>query len=83
MDMIDRIRHLHARKNLSEREIARMPGLLRNTLAKWLQGEVDGPPKYRRSARMSKLMAFHDALRQDLKADARRPRRERRAPKAL
>lgn len=47
MDMIGRIRHLHARKNKSEREIARMTGLSRNTVAKWLHGEVDGPPKYR------------------------------------
>jgi len=46
MDMIGRIRHLHARKNKSEREISRMTGLSRNTVAKWLHGEVDGPPKY-------------------------------------
>ena len=48
MDMIGRIRHLHARKNKSEREISRMTGLSRNTVAKWLHGEVDGPPKYRK-----------------------------------
>ena len=53
MDMIGRIRHLHARKNKSEREISRMTGLSRNTVAKWLHGEVDGPPKYRRSEQPS------------------------------
>jgi transposase len=83
MDMIGRIRHLHARKNKSEREISRMTGLSRNTVAKWLHGEVDGPPKYRRSEQPNKLTAFHDALRQALKADARRPKHERRTAKAL
>ncbi|MCU0920770.1 MAG: helix-turn-helix domain-containing protein, partial [Burkholderiaceae bacterium] len=48
MDMIGRIRRLHSRKNKSAREISRMTGLSRNTVAKWLHGEVDGPPKYRR-----------------------------------
>ena len=53
MDMIGRIGHLHARKNKSEREIARMTGLSCNTVAKWLHGEVNGPPKYRRSEQRS------------------------------
>ena len=83
MDMIGRIRRLHARKNKSEREISRMTGLSRNTVAKWLHGEVDGPPKYRRGEQPNKLTAFHEALRQALKADARRPKRERRTAKAL
>ncbi|NNM65438.1 MAG: helix-turn-helix transcriptional regulator [Burkholderiales bacterium] len=48
MDMIGRIRRLHSRRNKSEREISRMTMLSRNTVAKWLHGEVDGPPKYRR-----------------------------------
>ena len=83
MDMIGRIRRLHARKNKSEREISRMTGLSRNTVAKWLHGEVDGPPKYRRGEQPNKLTAFHEALRQALKADARRPKHERRTAKAL
>ena len=41
MDMIGRIRRLHSRKNKSGREIARITGLSRNTVAKWLHGEVD------------------------------------------
>ena len=63
MDMIGRIRRLHSRKNKSEREISRITGLSRNTVAKWLHGEVDGQPKYRRSERPNKLTCFHDALR--------------------
>ena len=37
MDMIGNIRRLHGRKHKSEREIARITGLSRNTVAKWLQ----------------------------------------------
>ena len=83
MDMIGRIRRLHGRKNKSEREIARITGLSRNTVSKWLHGEVDGPPRYRRGEQPGKLTAFHEALKQALKADARRPKHERRTAKAL
>jgi transposase len=83
MDMIGRIRRLHSRKNKSEREISRITGLSRNTVAKWLHGEVDGPPKYRRGEQPNKLTVFHEALKQALKADARRPKHERRTAKAL
>ena len=83
MDMIGRIRRLHSRKKKSVREIARITGLSRNTISKWLHGEVDGPPKYRRGEQANKLTAFHDVLRQAMKADARRPRHERRTARAL
>ena len=36
MDMIGRIRRLSSRGKKSKREIARMTGLSRNTVAKWL-----------------------------------------------
>jgi hypothetical protein len=52
-------------------------------VAKWLHGEVDGPPKCRRVEQPNKLTAFHEALKQALKADARRPKHERRTAKAL
>jgi len=83
MDMIGRIRRLHSRKKKSEREIARITGLSRNTVAKWLHGQIDGPPKYRRGEQANKLTVFHDALRLALKADARRPKHERRTARAL
>ena len=50
MDMIGKIRRLHSRGKKSEREIARLTGLSRNTVAKWLQGPVVEAPKYRRGA---------------------------------
>ena len=83
MDMIGRIRRLHSRGNKSEREIARITGLSRNTVSKWLHGQVDGPPKYQRGEQPTKLTAFHEALRQALTADARRPRQQRRTARAL
>ena len=83
MDMIGRIRRLHSRGKKSEREIARMTGLSRNTVAKWLHGEVDGPPKYRRAEMPGKLKTFEEAIKLALKADARRPKHERRTARAL
>ena len=83
MDMIGRIRRLHVRDNLSEREIARRTGLSRNTVSKWLHAPVSQAPKYRRAARPSKLSAFEGLLRQALLADARRPKHERRTARVL
>ena len=83
MDMIGRIRRLHVRDKLSEREIARMTGLSRNTVSKWLRAPINETPKYRREPRPNKLSAFEAALRQALTADARRPKHERRTARAL
>ena len=82
MDQIGWIRRLHRRENKSEREIARITGLSRNTVSKWLHGELV-EPKYRRAGRPNKLAAFVEVLQQALAADAKRPRHERRTAKAL
>ena len=73
MDMIGRIRRLYVRDKLSEREIARMTGLSRNTVSKWLQVPVNEASKYWREA----------TLKQALAADARRPKHERRTARAV
>jgi transposase len=83
MDMIGKIRRLHARDQLSEREIARRTGLSRNTVSKWLRAPVKEAPKYRRDPRPNKLSAFEEALKQALTADARRPKHERRTARVL
>lgn len=70
MDMIGKIRRLHARDKLSEREIARKTGLSRNTVSKWLRAPVNEAPKYRRERRPNKLNAFEEMLKQALTADA-------------
>lgn len=60
-----------------------MTGLSRNTIAKWLKAPLVCEPKYRRRERLGKLTAVHESLKQVLKADAHRPRHERRAARAL
>jgi transposase len=83
MDQIGWIRRLHRRDKKSEREIARITGLSRNTVSKWLHGDVAQSPKYRRAPQARKLTPFAEALKQALQADARRPRPERRTARAL
>src|SRR5207244_2204352 len=83
MDMIGRIRRMHRRGKKSEREIARTTGLSRNTVAKWLHEPAAVEPKYRRSPRATKLTPYHEVLKLALKADAHRPKRERRTARAL
>ena len=83
MDMIGRIRRLSGRGKKSKREIARMTGLSRNKVAKWLGASVDSAPRYRRAQMPKKLDGFEDAIKQALKADARRPKHERRTARAL
>ena len=83
MDMVGKIRRLHSRGNRSEREIARVTGLSRNTVAKWLKGSVDDAPRYRRGPMSVKLTPFAAAIEQALEADAHRPKRDRRTGKAL
>ncbi len=63
------------------REIARISSLSR--VRKWLKAPLQGEPKYRRSAQPGKLNAFHERLEQALKADAHRPKHERRSARAL
>jgi transposase len=83
MAMIGKIRRMHFRQGKSVREIVRLTSLSRNTVRKWLKTPLEGEPRYRRRARPGKLSAFHEALVLALKADAHRPRHERRTARAL
>ena len=84
MDMIGKIRRMHRRDKKTKREIARATGLSRNTVAKWLKEAQPVEPKYRREAvKATKLSAYEAELIQALKADAQRPKKERRTAKAL
>jgi len=51
-----------ARQGESIRQISRRTGLSRNTVAKWLHGEVDGPPKYRRGEQPNGKSGEHEPL---------------------
>jgi transposase len=83
MAMIGKVRRMHFRQKKSVREIVRLTSLSRNTVRKWLKSAVLEEPKYRRTEAPGKLTAFHEALKLALKADAHRPRHERRTARAL
>ena len=83
MEMIGKGRRMHFRDDFSNSDIARRTGLSRNTVRKWLKALVKVEPKYRRGSRPTKLAAYHGALKLALKADAHRPKHERRTAKAL
>jgi transposase len=65
------IRRLHSAEGLSIREIARRMGLARNTVRAAIRSE--GPPRYQRAGRGSKVDAFEPAIRELLRAYPRMP----------
>ena len=84
MELLGKIRRMHVRDKMSVRAIAKRTGLSRNTLQKWLAApEEVAAPKYIRAKGFSKLGAFTDELAQSLKADALRPKKDRRTGRAL
>ncbi len=83
MGMFGKIRRMYWRDKLSLHEIARRTGLSRNTLRRWLREEKVGVPKYRRNEVVSKVSAYHDVLKQALKADSHRNKQNRRTGKDL
>jgi transposase len=84
MELLGKIRRMHVREKLSERAIAKRTGLSRNTVHKWLQTpEKVQQPKYARGKGFSKLEGFTDELELALKADALRPKHDRRSARAL
>ncbi len=83
MAMKGKIRAMHLREGKSISEIARRTSLSRNTIKKWLKEPAETVPKYRRAATSTKLAPFVPTLTQALKADAHRPRHERRTARAL
>ena len=83
MFMVGKIRRMHFRDAMSVREIVRRTGLSRNTVRTWLRAPAEKEPRYRRTAQSGKLTPFHAMLEQALKADALRPKKERRTGLAL
>ena len=83
MAMIGKVLRLHHREKKSVREIAKATSLARNTVRKYLRIDKAEAPKYRRPEVPTKLAPFVEAVQQELLADARRPKKERRTAKAL
>ena len=78
MAMIGKVRRLHYRQQKSVREIARLTGLSRDTIRKWLKSPEGIEPKYRRTAGDTKIAPYAERLIKMLETDARRPVRDRR-----
>jgi transposase len=75
---------MYMRDKVSLHEIAKRTGLSRNTVRRWLRApEEVQAPTYSRAAGFSKLSDFVGELEQSLKADALRPKQDRRTGRAL
>jgi len=84
MEMLGRIRRMYLRDKLSLHEIAKRTGLSRNTVRSWLRvPEEVKAPVYKRKSGFSKLSGYVAELELALKADAQRPKQDRRTAKAL
>ena len=83
MDMIGKVRRMKLRDKLSNSTIAKLTGLSRNTVKKWLKAPGNIAPKYSRESSEGKLTAFEETLEQALTVDAHRPKHGRRTAKAL
>lgn len=79
MEMLGKVRRMHYRDGLSHSEISRRTGLSRNTVKKWLRAPEGASAAYRRESTPGKLGPYQATLIQALEADARRPKRDRRA----
>ena len=84
MEMLGRIRRMYLRDKVSLHEITKRTGLSRNTVRRWLRApEEVQVPTYSRATGFSKLSGFIAELEQSLKADALRPKQNRRTGRAL
>jgi transposase len=83
MEMIGKVRRMKLRDKLSHSAIAKVTGLSRTTVKKWLNAPGDKAPKYVRESVDGKLTAFEETLGQSLKADSHRPKHGRRTGRAL
>lgn len=84
MEMLGRIRRMHLRDKMSLHEIAKRTGLSRNTVRRWLRTpEEVQEPVYKRTQGFSKLSGHVVELERALKADAQRPKQDRRTARAL
>jgi len=82
MDLLGIIRRWALRDHLPIREISRRTKLSRNTIRKYLRGNIV-EPKFRTRARPGKLAAFTDQLARMLKVEAGKPRKQKRTLKQL
>jgi len=78
MVMYAKIRRMFYREHLSISEIQQRTSLSRNTIKKWLKEPNGSATKYRRAKVAGLLTPYEPSLLLALKADAHRPKRDRR-----
>ncbi len=83
VETIGKIRRWHRVDKLSISEIARRLGASRNTIAKYLEGNVTRPKYKTRAKRWPVMGAWAEALEAMLIEDAQRPRKEKRTAQRL
>ena len=84
METVLKIRRMHQVDGQSISAIAKVTGLSRNTVRKYLRQPPSEPPKYRRpQPARPKLGEFESTLTQWLDLDAKRPKRQRRCARQL
>lgn len=78
MQTIAKIRRLHFKQQLSQRQIAKQLSLSRTTVAKYLKSELTQPPQYpKRKKHYPKLGPFIDRLTERLLLDEKLPKNKR------
>jgi transposase len=84
MEILGRIKRLYFRDKKSLHEIAKLTGLSRNTIRKWVrEPKAEDALKYVRQDMPSKLAVYHPEIEQALKADSHRTKQNRRTARAL
>lgn len=84
MEILGRIKRLYFRDKKSLHEIAKLTGLSRNTIRKWVrEPKAEDALQYVRQEMPSKLAAYHGEIEQALKADSHRTKQSRRTARAL
>jgi transposase len=84
MEILGRIKRLYFRDKKSLHEIAKLTGLSRNTIRRWVrEPRSEDALKYVRQDMPSKLKAYHGEIEQALKADSHRTKQNRRTARAL
>ena len=84
MEILGKIKRLYFRDKKSLHDIARLTGLSRNTIRRWVrEPQAQEALKYVRQDMPAKLDAYHAQIEQALKADSHRTKQNRRTAKAL
>lgn len=81
--MLAKIRRMHFREKLSIREITRSTNLSRNTIRQWLRQPDTVEPQYPVRPIKSVVEPHFEQIRQWLKADSHRAKKERRTAKVM